>query len=140
MRSSSFNTVDDTPRSDRGAVWARVMPIKPPWQATTTPKGRATIQASNATARFLGERQGTTQQTVWAWHKRDSVEDRSDTRTGFRPLRRLCKCSPTGAHECDKPDAEPAMRHRLIPAKLPRTNGSRNQPSIANLPCTIDAG
>ena len=41
-------------------------------QATTTPKIRAAIQASNEPAWILAERHGTTEQTVWKWRKRDS--------------------------------------------------------------------
>ena len=48
-------------------------------QATTTPKIRAVIQASNEPAWVLAERHGTTEQTVWKWRKRDSVHDRSHT-------------------------------------------------------------
>ena len=48
-------------------------------QATTTPKIRAVIQASNEPAWALAERHGTTEQTVWKWRKRDSVHDRSHT-------------------------------------------------------------
>ena len=46
-------------------------------QATTTPKTRAEIQASDEPARVLAKRYGTTEQTVWKWRKRDSVNDRS---------------------------------------------------------------
>ena len=46
-------------------------------QAVTTPKTRAEIQASDAPARVLAGRYGTTEQTVWKWRKRDSVNDRS---------------------------------------------------------------
>ena len=46
-------------------------------QATTTPKIRAAIQASNEPAWVLAERHGTTEQTVWKWRNRDSVQDRS---------------------------------------------------------------
>ena len=46
-------------------------------QAVTTPKTRAEIQASDAPARVLSRRYGTTEQTVWKWRKRDSVNDRS---------------------------------------------------------------
>jgi transposase-like protein len=46
-------------------------------QATTTPKIRAAIQASNEPAWVLAERHGTNEQTVWKWRKRDSVQDRS---------------------------------------------------------------
>jgi transposase InsO family protein len=48
-------------------------------QATTTPKIRAEIQASDEPAWILAERFGTTEQTVWKWRKRDSVQDRSHT-------------------------------------------------------------
>ena len=48
-------------------------------QATTTPKVRAAIQASDEPARVLAQRHGTTEQTVWKWRKRDSVEDCSHT-------------------------------------------------------------
>jgi transposase InsO family protein len=48
-------------------------------QATTTPKVRAEIQASDEPAWVLAERYGTTEQTVWKWRKRDSVHDRSHT-------------------------------------------------------------
>ena len=39
----------------------------------------AAIQASNEPAWVLAERHGTTEQTVWKWRKRDSVEDHSHT-------------------------------------------------------------
>ncbi len=48
-------------------------------QATTTPKIRADIQASDEPAWVLAERHGTTEQTVYKWRRRDSVEDRSHT-------------------------------------------------------------
>ena len=48
-------------------------------QATTTPKVRADIQASDEPAWVLAERHGTTEQTVYKWRHRDSVEDRSHT-------------------------------------------------------------
>jgi transposase InsO family protein len=48
-------------------------------QATTTPKVRATIQASDEPASILAERFGTTEQTVYKWKHRDSVHDRSHT-------------------------------------------------------------
>lgn len=48
-------------------------------QATTTPRIRAVIQASTAPAPVLTERFGITEQTVYKWRKRDSVEDRSHT-------------------------------------------------------------
>jgi hypothetical protein len=41
-------------------------------QATTIPKIRAAIQASNEPAWVLAERHRTTEQTVWKWRKRDS--------------------------------------------------------------------
>ena len=55
------------------------MLIKLHSQATTTPKVRAAIQASDEPAWVLAERHGTTEQTVWKWRKRDTVEDRSHT-------------------------------------------------------------
>ncbi len=48
-------------------------------QATTTPKTRAEIQASKDPAWVLAKRFGITEQTVWKWRKRDSVQDRSHT-------------------------------------------------------------
>ncbi len=48
-------------------------------EATTTPKVRAAIQASDEPAWVLAQRHGITEQTVWTWRKRDSVEDRSHT-------------------------------------------------------------
>ncbi len=48
-------------------------------QATTTPRIRAEIQASDEPAWVLAERFGITEQTVWKWRKRDSVQDRSHT-------------------------------------------------------------
>ncbi len=48
-------------------------------QATTTPKVRSAIQASDEAASVLAERYGTTEQTVYKWRHRDSVEDRSHT-------------------------------------------------------------
>jgi transposase InsO family protein len=48
-------------------------------QATTTPKVRAAIQASDAPASVLAERFGTTEQTVYKWKHRDTVHDRSHT-------------------------------------------------------------
>lgn len=48
-------------------------------QATTTPKIRAAIQASTEPAPLLAERFGVTEQTIYKWRKRDSVEDRSHT-------------------------------------------------------------
>ena len=55
------------------------MLIKRHSQATTTPKIRAVIQASEEPAWVAAERQGTSGQTVWKWRKRDSVKDRSHT-------------------------------------------------------------
>ena len=46
-------------------------------QATTTPKVRAAIQASDEPAWVLAQRHGTTEQTVWKWRKRDSVADKA---------------------------------------------------------------
>jgi transposase-like protein len=48
-------------------------------QATTTPKVRAIIQSSDEPAWVLAEQYGITEQTVWKWRKRDSVNDRSHT-------------------------------------------------------------
>ena len=48
-------------------------------QATTTPKVRADIQASDEPAWVLADRHGTTEQTVYKWRHRDGVEDRSHT-------------------------------------------------------------
>jgi transposase-like protein len=61
--------------SERGAA----MLIHLHKQATTTPKVRAAIQASDAPASVLAERFGTTEQTVYKWRHRDSVHDRSHT-------------------------------------------------------------
>jgi hypothetical protein len=47
--------------------------------AATTPKVRAAIQASDAPARVLAERYGTTEQTIYKWRRRNSVHDRSNT-------------------------------------------------------------
>ena len=55
------------------------MLIKLHSQATTTPKVRAAIQASDEPAWVLGERHGTTEQTVLKWRKRDRVNDLSHT-------------------------------------------------------------
>ena len=57
----------------------RLMQIRLHSEATTTPKVRAAIQASDEPAWVLAERHGTTEQTVWKWRKRDGVEDRSHT-------------------------------------------------------------
>jgi len=47
-------------------------------RATTTPKIRAARQVSNEPAWGpLAERRKTTEQTVWKWLKRDSIQDRS---------------------------------------------------------------
>jgi transposase InsO family protein len=48
-------------------------------QATTTPKVRAAIQASDEPGTVLAERFGVTPQTIYKWRKRDSVADRSHT-------------------------------------------------------------
>jgi transposase-like protein len=48
-------------------------------QATTTPKVRAAIQASDEPARVAAERYGISEQTVWKWRNRDGTEDRSHT-------------------------------------------------------------
>ena len=48
-------------------------------QATTTPKVRAAIQASDEAGTVLAERHGVTPQTIYKWRKRDSVADRSHT-------------------------------------------------------------
>lgn len=48
-------------------------------QATTTPKVRAAIQASDEVGTVLAERFGVTPQTIYKWRKRGSVEDRSHT-------------------------------------------------------------
>jgi transposase-like protein len=48
-------------------------------QATTTPKIRTVIQASDEPAWIVAERYGISEQTVWKWRKRDSVQDRSHT-------------------------------------------------------------
>jgi transposase-like protein len=42
-------------------------------QATTTPKIRAAIQASDEPAWIVAERYGISEQTIWKWRKRDSV-------------------------------------------------------------------
>ncbi len=46
-------------------------------QATTTPKVRAAIQASDEPAWVLAERYRVSEQTVWKWRKRDDVHDLS---------------------------------------------------------------
>ena len=48
-------------------------------QATTTPRIRALIQASTEPAPVLADRFGITEQTVYKWRKRDSVNDLSHT-------------------------------------------------------------
>ena len=48
-------------------------------QATTTPKVRAAIRASDEPAWVLAERHGVSEQTVWKWRRRDDVQDRSHT-------------------------------------------------------------
>ena len=70
-------------------------------QATTTPKVRAEIQASDEAAWILAERHGTTEQTVYKWRHRDSVEDRSHTWSltrGWRCQVSSCRaeCLPPG--------------------------------------------
>jgi hypothetical protein len=47
--------------------------------ATTTPKVRAAIQQSNEPAWVLAGRFGTTEQTIYKWRHRGSVQDRSHT-------------------------------------------------------------
>ncbi|WP_370678850.1 IS481 family transposase [Comamonas sp. GB3 AK4-5] len=47
--------------------------------ARTTPAVRAEIASSNEPARVLAQRHGITEQTVYKWKKRDSVQDRSHT-------------------------------------------------------------
>lgn len=47
--------------------------------ATTTPKIRAAIQASDEPAWLVAESYEIGEQTVWKWRKRDSVQDRSHT-------------------------------------------------------------
>ena len=48
-------------------------------QATTMPKVRAAIQASDDAGTALAERFGVTAQTIYKWRKQDSIEDRSHT-------------------------------------------------------------
>ncbi len=48
-------------------------------QATTAPKIRAAIQTSTEPAWKVAERYGISEQTVWKWRGRNSVEDRSHT-------------------------------------------------------------
>src|SRR6056297_2635709 len=48
-------------------------------QATTTPKVRAAIKASEEPAWVLADRYGISEQTVWKWRKRDDVHDLSHT-------------------------------------------------------------
>ena len=48
-------------------------------EATTTPKIRAEIQASNEAAWVLADRHGISEQTVYKWRHRDGVEDKSHT-------------------------------------------------------------
>lgn len=69
------------------------MLIKLHSQATTTPKVRAAIQASDEPAWVLAERHGTTEQTVWKWRKRDTVEDREIARLNWRDRERPCSRS-----------------------------------------------
>jgi len=49
-------------------------------QATTTPKVRAAIQQSDEPAWILADRFGTTEQTIYKWRHRDSVQDRFGVR------------------------------------------------------------
>ena len=70
-------------------------------QATTTPKVRAAIQASTEPAWVVAERYGISEQTVWKWRKRDSVQDRSHTARRFSPTRPACS-----------PDRRSASRNR----------------------------
>jgi len=58
-------------------------------QATTTPKVRAAIQASDEPASALAQWLGITVQTVYKWKHRDSVHDRSHT-----PLRLQTTLTP----------------------------------------------
>jgi hypothetical protein len=44
-------------------------------QATTTPKIRTAIQASDEPAWIVAERYGISEQTVWKLRKRDSLQD-----------------------------------------------------------------
>ena len=44
-------------------------------QAMTTPKIRTAIQANDEPAWIVAERYGISEQTVWKWRKRDSVQD-----------------------------------------------------------------
>ena len=46
-------------------------------QATTTPRVRTAIPASMEPAWAVVKRYGISEQTVWKWRKRDSVQDRS---------------------------------------------------------------
>ena len=48
-------------------------------QATTTLMRRAAIQASTEPRWMMAKRYGISEQTVWRWRKRDSVQDRSHT-------------------------------------------------------------
>ncbi len=48
-------------------------------QATTPPKVRAALQASDEPAWVLADRYGLSEQTVWKWRKRDDVHDLSHT-------------------------------------------------------------
>jgi hypothetical protein len=48
-------------------------------QATTTPKVRAAIQASDEPASVLADRFVTTEQTVYKWRHRNSFHNRSHT-------------------------------------------------------------
>lgn len=48
-------------------------------EATTTPKIRAEIQASNEVAWVLADRHGISEQTVYKWRHHDGVDDKSHT-------------------------------------------------------------
>jgi hypothetical protein len=48
-------------------------------QATTTPKIRAALQASDDPAWAVADRYGISEQTAWKWRKRGNVQDRSHT-------------------------------------------------------------
>ena len=53
-------------------------------QATTTSKIRVALQTSDEPAWMAAERYGISEQAVWKWRKRDSVEDRSHTPHGLQ--------------------------------------------------------
>jgi transposase-like protein len=54
-------------------------------QATTMPKVRAAIKASDEPGSVLAERFGTTEQTVFKWKHRDNVHDRIHTPRRLQP-------------------------------------------------------